>query len=84
MKDVLKTLVMAEHFCEENNCSLCMSAIQTAQSQIVLAQQTDNSAMLEIALLLKDVIYYAAEHSVVLDMCCVKNRINAVVAQLQQ
>lgn len=35
LSDILKPLVIAEHFCEEQNCSLCMSAIKTAQELVV-------------------------------------------------
>ena len=43
MKDILRTLVMAKYFCDENNGGLCNEALQTAQKQVVLAQQTTNS-----------------------------------------
>ena len=47
MKDILRTLVMAEHFCDEQSCGLCNEALQTAQKQVVLAQQTTNSSSMQ-------------------------------------
>jgi len=48
LKDILKPLVMAEHFCEEQNCSLCMSAIKTAQELVVKNFPPTNNARVEI------------------------------------
>ena len=49
MKDILRTLVMAKYFCDENSCGLCNEALQTAQKQVVLAQQTTNSSSTKLA-----------------------------------
>jgi len=35
LKEMIKPLVMAQHFCEEQNCSLCLSAIDAATKIIV-------------------------------------------------
>ena len=53
LNDILKPLVMAEHFCEEQNCSLCMSAIKTAQELVVKNFTLTNSQSDAIALLKK-------------------------------
>ena len=45
LSDILKPMVMAEHFCEEQNCSLCMSAIKTAQELVVKNFTPTNNAM---------------------------------------
>ena len=48
IKELLRPLVMAEHFCKEENCSLCMSSIQTAQKLIVEKFTSTNNARDEI------------------------------------
>jgi len=40
---------MAKYFCDENSCGLCNEALQTAQKQVVLAQQTTNSSSTKLA-----------------------------------
>lgn len=54
LKEILKPLVMAEQFCEEQNCSLCMSAIKTAQELVVKNFSSTNSAI--------DAVSLAEEH----------------------
>ena len=45
MKEILRSLVMAKQFCENNNCSLCASAIDHASNRcgkLLRRKQTQN------------------------------------------